>query len=107
MELYVFFVDFKVSINPVLQVDQYPLPRIEDIFATLAAGQHFSTMDLRQAYLQMEVEEKSKKLLTINISQGLFHYNVPPTVWCCIFYSNLAKNELSKFLMAFLVLSVF
>ena len=54
---------------------QYPLPKIEYIFATLAAGQHFSKMDLRQAYLQMEVEEESKKLLTINTSQGLFHYH--------------------------------
>ena len=32
-------------------------------------------MDLRQAYLQMEVEEESKKLLTINTSQGLLQYN--------------------------------
>ncbi|XP_041347276.1 uncharacterized protein K02A2.6-like [Gigantopelta aegis] len=49
--------DFKVTVNPVLEVDQYPLPRIEDIFASLAGGQRFSKIDLRQAYLQMEVDE--------------------------------------------------
>lgn len=80
--------DFKVSINPVLQADQYPLPRIEDIFASLAGGQHFSKIDLAQAYLQMELEESSKKYLTINTHKGLFQYNrlvfgiaSAPAVW--------------------------
>ena len=67
--------DFKVSVNPVLLAEQYPLPRIEDIFANLAGGKHFSKLDLRQAYHQMEVTEESKKYLTINTHKGLFQYN--------------------------------
>ncbi|XP_028656990.1 uncharacterized protein K02A2.6-like [Erpetoichthys calabaricus] len=67
--------DFKVTLNPVLHVDQYPLPRIEDIFASLAGGENFSKIDLSQAYLQMELEESSKKYLTINTHKGLFRYN--------------------------------
>ena len=68
--------DFKVSVNPVLLAEQYPLPRIEDIFANLAGGKHFSKLDLRQAYHQMEVTtEASKKFLTINTHKGLFQYN--------------------------------
>lgn len=67
--------DFKVSVNPELQVEQYPLPRIEDIFATLAGGQLFSKMDLAEAYLQMEMEEDSKVFLTINTLKGLYRYN--------------------------------
>lgn len=67
--------DFKVSINPVLHTAQYPLPRIEDIFASLAGGEKFSKIDLAQAYLQMEIEESSKKFLTINTQRGLFQYN--------------------------------
>ena len=66
--------DFKVTINPVIQVEQYPLPRIEEIFASLAGGEKFSKLDLRQAYLQMEVEENSRPLLTINTHKGLFRY---------------------------------
>ena len=30
--------DYKVTVNPVLQVDQFPMPRPNDLFATLAGG---------------------------------------------------------------------
>ena len=80
--------DFKVSINPQIQVDQYPLPRVEDVFATLSGGKKFSKLDLRQAYLQMPVEEKSKEYLTVNTHKGLYRYNrlafgvaSAPAVW--------------------------
>lgn len=33
--------DFKVTVNPVLQVDQYPLPRMEDVFAALSFSINF------------------------------------------------------------------
>jgi hypothetical protein len=64
--------NFKQTINPVLHVQQYPLPRIDDIFASLGGGQKFSKIDLRQAYLQMEMEEESKKFLTTNIGNKLW-----------------------------------
>ncbi|KAJ8346761.1 hypothetical protein SKAU_G00281620 [Synaphobranchus kaupii] len=67
--------DFKATVNPVLHADQYPLPRIDDIFASLAGGERFSKIDLAQAYLQMEMEESSQKYLTINTTKGLYQYN--------------------------------
>lgn len=66
--------DFKVTVNPVLEAEQYPLPQIEDLFAGLAGGKKFSKIDLNQAYLQMHVKEKSKELLTITTHKGLYHY---------------------------------
>ncbi len=64
--------DYKVSVKPVLDVDQYPLPNIEDIFATLSGGVYFSKLDLSNAYQQLELEEDAKNALTINTHKGLF-----------------------------------
>ena len=70
--------DFKVTINQQLEVDEYPLPRIDDIYASLSGGKQFSVLDLRQAYLQMEVDERSKAYLTVNTHRGLFQYQRLP-----------------------------
>ncbi|XP_057692513.1 uncharacterized protein K02A2.6-like [Corythoichthys intestinalis] len=66
--------DFKVTLNLVLCVEQYPLPLIDDLFAGLSGGQKFSKIDLNQAYLQMHVDEESREWLTINTHKGLFRY---------------------------------
>ncbi|XP_064469193.1 uncharacterized protein K02A2.6-like [Ornithodoros turicata] len=70
--------DFSVSINPQLDITQYPLPRPEELFAKLNGGQKFSKLDLSEAYLQMELDEEAKKLLVINTHKGLFQFNRMP-----------------------------
>ena len=70
--------DFKVTVNPHLNIDVYPLPKIEDLFANLAGGKCFTTIDLAHAYQQMLVEEDSRKYLVINTHKGLFRYNRLP-----------------------------
>eukprot|EP00731_Ephydatia_muelleri_P018557 Em0011g597a len=67
--------DFRVTVNPSLKVHQYPLPRVEDILATLQDSTTFSKIDLQSAYLQMELEEGSKEVTTINTQKGLYRFN--------------------------------
>lgn len=60
--------DFKVIINQALCVDRYPMPWIEDLYVSLAGGQRFGKLDMSNAYLQMELEEESIKLVTNDLS---------------------------------------
>jgi hypothetical protein len=69
--------DFKVTLNSFLQVDQYPMPK-------------FSKIDLRQAYLQLPMDEESVKLLAINTHKGLYQVTRLPfgvasslAIWQC------------------------
>ncbi|KAM7284083.1 uncharacterized protein ISCGN_001186 [Ixodes scapularis] len=70
--------DYKTTLNPVLDTEQYPLPKLEEILAALAGGKYFSKLDLSRAYQQVEMSEDSKKLLTLNTHKGLFAVNRLP-----------------------------
>ncbi len=70
--------DYKVTINPVLIVDQYPLPTPEQLFSTLTGGTKFTTLDLSQAYQQLLLDEQSREYVTINTHRGLYRYTRLP-----------------------------
>ena len=53
--------DFKVTLNEVSKLDNYPIPKTEDLLAQLGGGVQFTKLDLSQAYQQLELEEESKK----------------------------------------------
>ncbi|XP_055590200.1 uncharacterized protein K02A2.6-like [Uranotaenia lowii] len=67
--------DYSTGLNAALESDRHPLPHPDDIFTALAGARIFSQIDLSDAYLQVEVEEESRKLLTVNTHRGLFQYN--------------------------------
>ena len=49
--------DFKVTINRYLDLTQYPLSHIDEIFERLSGGAVYSKLDLPDAYLQVELDE--------------------------------------------------
>lgn len=67
--------DYKVTVNQVSKLEEYPLPRVDDLFATLAGGKLFSKLYMSHAYQQLLLDEKSKEFVTINTHKGLFKYN--------------------------------
>ncbi|CAB0035590.1 unnamed protein product [Trichogramma brassicae] len=70
--------DFKLTLNPNIIIDKYPLHSIDDIFAKLQGGVHFSELDLKHAYMQFPVDEESSNLLTIVTHKGLYKYTKIP-----------------------------
>lgn len=67
-------VDYSVSINKQLVIDQYPLPTVNELFAKLYGGQQFTKLDLSMAYNQLVLDEESQKYTCINTHRGLFAY---------------------------------
>ena len=70
--------DYKQAVNKAIRLDSYPLPRIDDLLASLSGGVSFSKLDLAHAYQQIPLEEGSKKYTTLNTHKGLFQYNRLP-----------------------------
>ena len=58
--------------NKVTNCNKYPVPKTEDLLATLNGGQKFTKLDLSQAYQQLLLDEQSSDYLTINTHKGLF-----------------------------------
>ena len=70
--------DYKLTVNKMSRLEQYPLPRTEDLFAKLSAGQKFTELDLSHAYEQMVLDEASQEYVTITTHLGLYRYKRLP-----------------------------
>ena len=70
--------DFSVTVNPQLNINRYPLPRPEELFAALNGGQQFTKLDFSEAYLQLELDEETQQFMVINTHKGLFKYTRLP-----------------------------
>ena len=65
---------YKLTANTATRTEIYPLPRIEDLFASLVGGKVFSKLDLSHVYLQLPLAQDSQPLFTVNTHKGLYRY---------------------------------
>ena len=54
--------DFKLTINQASKLDRYPIPKVEDLLATLVGGKKFTKLDLSQAYQQVRLAEQATRV---------------------------------------------
>uniref|UniRef100_A0A336MPS3 RNA-directed DNA polymerase n=1 Tax=Culicoides sonorensis TaxID=179676 RepID=A0A336MPS3_CULSO len=66
--------NYKATLNPCLERNDYPIPNIDDILFKLNGNKFFTVLDLSGAYLQLALDEESQKLTTINTPLGLFSF---------------------------------
>lgn len=64
--------DYKGTVNPAIQTEQFPIATLEEIRRKVATWKKFTKIDLRSAYQQMVLDEASRQLCTINTHKGLF-----------------------------------
>ena len=63
--------DYRLTVNKVTPLEQYPLPKTEELFTRFQGSQMFSQLDLKSAYNQIPLDEKSRKYLAINTHKGI------------------------------------
>ncbi|PIK59631.1 hypothetical protein BSL78_03427 [Apostichopus japonicus] len=65
-------------LNKALKREHYPLPVIEDILPSLNDVKVFSKCDLKEGFLQCELDESSSKLTTFQTPWGRYKYKRMP-----------------------------
>ena len=99
--------DYKVTINPVLDVPEHPMPTADDLLTQLNGGEKFTKLDLSSSYQQVLLDEESRKYVTINTHLGLFRYTRLPFGVAsspAIFQSSMVFRVLVAFSMISLLL---
>lgn len=69
--------DFSATVNKASRLDNYPIPKVEDLFAKLR-GVVFTKLDMSQAYQQLSLDDESKQYVVVNTHKGLFRFNRLP-----------------------------
>ena len=74
--------DFSSTVNQSLDPVQSPLPSIDEVISQVGCAKIFSKIDVSHAFLQVPLDEKSKKFTCINTHDGLYIYNYLPFGLC-------------------------
>ena len=62
---------YKITVNRAARLKKYPIPRIEELFGSLAGGKSFTKLDLSHAYLLIPLDEKSCLYVVISTHKGI------------------------------------
>ncbi|GFU13341.1 hypothetical protein TNCV_3843341 [Trichonephila clavipes] len=70
-------IDYR-KLNQKLVKDKFPLPIIEDVLDTLQEAKVYSTLDLRNGFFHVDVDEDCRKYTSFIVPEGQFEFNKVP-----------------------------
>ncbi|GFW15605.1 retrovirus-related Pol polyprotein from transposon 412 [Trichonephila clavipes] len=70
-------IDYR-KLNQKLVKDKFPLPIIEDVLDTLQEAKVYSTLDLRNGFFHVDVDEDCRKYTSFIVPDGKFEFNKVP-----------------------------
>lgn len=68
-------------LNKLTERNFYPMPVIEDQILKLQGKKYFSSLDLKNGFYHIELEESSKKFTSFVIERGQYEFNRLPFGW--------------------------
>ncbi|GFW52741.1 retrovirus-related Pol polyprotein from transposon 297 [Trichonephila clavipes] len=71
-------IDYHRKLNQKLVKDKFPLPIIEDVLDTLQEAKVYSTLDLRNGFCHVDVDEDCRKYTSFIVPDGQFEFNKVP-----------------------------
>lgn len=66
-------IDMRMA-NKAIRKEPYPLPTVEEIYAKVGRSKFFSLLDIRQAFHQVELGDRSRYITAFITSKGIFQY---------------------------------
>lgn len=72
-----FCVDYR-GLNSVTKLDQFPLPRIDNLLDQLGKSRYFTTLDLASGFWQIRVDKPSREKTAFITHRGLFEFCIMP-----------------------------
>ena len=85
------------NLNPLLDPRATPMPTLEDIRAEVVGSTYFTTVDLKEAFFQIPLEENSKKFTCFGCTGSRnYAYNVIPMG--CSVSTSLLQESLTEVL---------
>ena len=66
--------DFKITVNPSLETMRYPLPKIENLLASMGGASLYTKLDLREAFQQLKIDKPSQDIMTLSTHKGQYAF---------------------------------